>query len=67
MVAPSIRFLPGALKRRRQGKPAQRAGEGKERQRYRTRLEAEAGGATKEELATERRCEAEERRVKQQA
>ncbi len=34
------------LTRRRQGKPAQRAGEDKERQRYRTRLDAEAGGAT---------------------
>jgi hypothetical protein len=44
--------------RRRQGKPAQRAGEDKERQRYRTRLDAEAGGAKRKDLAAEWRCEA---------
>jgi len=36
------------LPRRRHGEPTQWAGEDKERQRYRTRLDAEAGGATKE-------------------
>lgn len=42
--------------RRRQGKPAHQAGEDKERQRYRTRLDAGAGGATREDLDVERRC-----------
>jgi hypothetical protein len=36
----------------------QRAGEDKERQRYRTRLDAEADGATRTDIAAGRRCEA---------